>query len=88
MPDYVLNKLSLVVSRCIPHKIALTVPDLGSRDRDVVLVRRKACWGNPKGGREFGMGGTREDLRRVRSVYEQPGTKVDRVASRQRRVSK
>jgi hypothetical protein len=32
------------------------VPDLGSRDRDVVLVRRVACWGNPKGGREFGMG--------------------------------
>ncbi len=32
------------------------VPDLGSRDRDVVLVRRGAWWGNPKGGREFGMG--------------------------------
>jgi hypothetical protein len=65
-----------------------TVPDLGSRDRDVVLVRRVACRGNPKGGREFGMGGTGEDLGRGRSVYEQPGTKVDRVASRQRRVSK
>jgi hypothetical protein len=32
------------------------VPDLGSRDRDVVLIRRMACWGNPRRGREFGMG--------------------------------
>ncbi len=32
------------------------VPDPGSRDRDVVLVKRGACWGNPKGGREFGLG--------------------------------
>ncbi len=34
----------------------LIVPDLGSRDRNVVLVRRGACWGNPRGGWEFGMG--------------------------------
>ncbi len=33
-----------------------TVPDLGSRDRDVVLVKRRACWGNPEGGWEFGLG--------------------------------
>ncbi len=42
------------------------VPDLGSRDRDVVLVRRMACWGNPGGpgiwnreglGRVWGGGG-------------------------------
>jgi hypothetical protein len=26
------------------------VQGLGSQDRDVVLVRRVACWGNPKGG--------------------------------------
>ncbi len=36
--------------------LSCIVPDLGSRDRDVVLVRRGACLGNPKGGREFGMG--------------------------------
>jgi hypothetical protein len=35
--------------------IVVVVPDLGSRDCDVVLVRRMACWGNP-GGWEFGMG--------------------------------
>jgi hypothetical protein len=48
-----------------------------SRDCDVVLVRRPidpGCW-------EFGMG-------MGRSVYEQPGAKVDGIASRQRRVSK
>jgi hypothetical protein len=27
----------------------MSVPDHGSRDRDVVLVRRIACWGNPGG---------------------------------------
>ncbi len=66
----------------------LAVSDHGSRDRDVVLVKRGACWGNPRGGRELGREGTGEDLGRGRSVYEQPGTQVDRVASRQRRVSK
>jgi hypothetical protein len=34
------------------------------------------------------LGGTGEDLGRGRSVHEQPGTKVDRIASCQRRVSK
>ncbi len=52
------NKINRVVKKYFfaisPMNIA--VPDLGSRDRDVVLVRRGACWGNPKGGREFGMG--------------------------------
>jgi hypothetical protein len=64
------------------------VPDLGSRDRDVVLVRRGACWGNPKGGWEFGMGRDWGGSGRGRSVYGQPGAKVHRIASRQRRVSK
>jgi hypothetical protein len=66
----------------------VSVPDLGSRDRDVVLVRGWACWGNPKEVGNLEWGGTGEDLGRGRSVYEQPGTKVDRIASRQRRVSK
>jgi hypothetical protein len=59
-----------------------------SRDRDVVLVRRTSdlrC-------REFGMGrewgGNGEGMGRGRSVYEQPGAKVDGIASRQKRVSK
>jgi hypothetical protein len=50
---------------------ALLLGTMRSRDHDVVLVRRTidlGCW-------EFGMG-------RGRSVYEQPGTKVDGIASR------
>jgi hypothetical protein len=34
----------------------LLVPDHGSRDRDVVLVRCTIYLGKPRGGREFGMG--------------------------------
>ncbi len=59
-----------------------SVPDLGSWDRDAVLARRGACWENPKGGREFGMGRNWGGFGEGRSVYEQPGTKVDRIASR------
>jgi hypothetical protein len=36
----------------------------------------------------LGQGGDGGGMRKGRSVYEQPGTKVDRVASCQRRVSK
>jgi hypothetical protein len=32
------------------------VPDLGSRDRNVVFVRRTFSSGKPRGGREFGKG--------------------------------
>ncbi len=64
------------------------VLDPGSRDRDVVLVKRGLCWGNPRGVGNLEWGRDGEGKRKGRSVYEQPGTKVDRVASRQRRVSK
>jgi hypothetical protein len=36
--------------------MCLVVPDHGSRDRDVVLVRRTIGSGKPPGGREFKMG--------------------------------
>jgi hypothetical protein len=62
-----------------------SVPDHGSWDRDVVSVSEM---GKPKGGQEFGMGRGWGGMRKGRSVYEQPGTKVDRDASCQRRVSK
>jgi hypothetical protein len=65
-----------------------TVPDLGSRDRDVVLVRRGACWGNPKGVGNLEWGGNGEGLRKGRSVHEQPGAKVDGIATHKERVSK
>jgi hypothetical protein len=56
-----------------------------SRDRDVVLVRRaKLIWGNPGGsGNWNGEGRGRE-----RSVYEQPGAKVDGITPHKRRDSK
>jgi hypothetical protein len=66
----------------------IIVPDPGSWDRDVVLVQPGVCWGNPRGVGNLEWGGDGEGMRKGRSVYEQPGTKVDRVASRQRRVSK
>jgi hypothetical protein len=72
----------------VGHKMRiLNVPDPGSRDRDVVLVNRGVLLGKP-GGSGIWKGGDGEGMRKGRSVYEQHGTKVDRVASRQRRVSK
>jgi hypothetical protein len=55
------------------------VLDLVSQIRDVVLVRRTLAQENPRGsgfwnGEGMGMG---------RSVYEQPGTKVDGILSQQ-----
>ncbi len=65
--------------------VMLLVPDLGSRDRDVVLVRRMACWGNPKGGREFGMerdwGGFGEGEISSRATWGQGGQ--DRTTQRE-----
>jgi hypothetical protein len=61
------------------YKEVVRVPDLVSRIRDVVLIRRIFSQENRRGsgfwnGEGMGMG---------RSVYEQPGTKVDRILSRQ-----
>jgi hypothetical protein len=69
-------------------KFFVIVPNLGSQEHDFVLVRRGACWGNPRRVGNLEWGGNGEGLRKGRSVYEHPGTKVDRIASRQRRVSK
>ncbi len=66
----------------------LIVPDPGSWDQDVVLASA-GLLGKPKGGvGNLEQGGNGEGMRKGRSVYEQPGTKVDRVSLRQRRVSK
>jgi hypothetical protein len=56
-----------------------TVPDLVSRIRDVVLVRRIFSSGKPQGS-GFWNG---EGMEMGRSVYEQPGTKVDGILSHQ-----
>jgi hypothetical protein len=81
-------KAVLSFSGKVEFSLIVVVPDLGSRDRDVVLVRRTICTGKPRGVRNLEWGGNGEGMRRGRSVYEQPGTKVDRIVSRQRRVSK
>jgi hypothetical protein len=64
------------------------VPDHGSRDRDVVLVRRTISLGKPRGVGNLEWGEDGEGMGRGRSIYKQPGSKVDGIASRQRRVSK
>ncbi len=59
------------------------VPDLASRIRDVVLVRRIFSSGKPQGVGNLEWGGNGEGMERGRSVYKQPGTKVDGILSRQ-----
>jgi hypothetical protein len=61
----------------------ISVPDLGSRIRNVVLVKRMFSSGKPKGVGILEWGGNGERMEMGRSVYEQPGTKVDGILSRQ-----
>jgi hypothetical protein len=58
--------------------VVLGVPDHASQIRDV-LVRRIFSSGNPRGSGIW----NGEGMERGRSVYEQPGTKVDGILSRQ-----
>ncbi len=46
------------------------VPDLGSRDRDVVLVRRTISSGKPQGVGNLEQGGDGEGIGKGRSVYK------------------
>jgi hypothetical protein len=64
------------------------VPDHESQDRDVVLVRRTINLGKPQGVGKLERGRKGEGMGRGRSVYEQPGAKVDGIAPRKRRDSK
>jgi hypothetical protein len=64
-------------------RLIIIVPDLGSRIRDVVLVRHMFSSGKPQGVGILEWEGNREGMEMGRSVYEQPGTKVDRILSRQ-----
>ncbi len=52
------------------------VLDHGSRDRDVILVRRTIHLGRPRGVGNLEWGGNGKGLGRGRSVYEKPGAKV------------
>jgi hypothetical protein len=59
--------------------------DLVSQICDVVLVRRTFSSGKPQGVGILEWGGNGEGMEIGRSVYEQPGTKVDRILSQQGR---
>jgi hypothetical protein len=61
---------------------------LGSQDRDVVLVRRVASWGKPKGGSGIWNGEGLGRVRKGKSVHEQPGAKVDGIAPHKERDSR
>ncbi len=59
------------------------VLDLVSQLRDVVLVMCTFSSGKPQGVRILEWGVYREGMEMGRSVYEQPGTEVDRILSQQ-----
>ncbi len=63
-----------------------TVPDLVSQIRDVILVGAYLAQENPRGsgfGMGRGWGGDGKGVEMERSVYKQPGTKVDGILSHQ-----
>ncbi len=60
-----------------------SVLDSVSQSCDVVLVRRAISSGKPQGVRILEWGGNGEGMEMGRSVYKQPGTKVDRILSQQ-----
>ncbi len=64
------------------------VLDHESRDRDVFLVRPTINLGKPRGVGKLERRRNREGKGKGRSVYEQPGAKVDGIAPRKRRDSK
>ncbi len=64
-------------------KWVLLVLDLVSQFCDVVLVRRTFSSGKPQGVGILEWGGNGEGMETGRSVYEQPGTKVDGILSKQ-----
>ncbi len=59
-----------------------------SRDRDVILVGHTIDLGKPRGVGKLEWGGNGEGMGRGRTVYEQPGTRVDGIAPHKRRDSK
>ncbi len=59
-----------------------SVPDHESRDHDVVLVKRTISLGKPRGVGKLERGRNGEGMGKGRSVYEQPGAKVDGIAPR------
>jgi hypothetical protein len=60
-----------------------TVLESVSQSCDVVLVRRAFSSGKPQGVGILEWGGNGEGMGMGRSVYKQPGTKVDGILSQQ-----
>jgi hypothetical protein len=60
-----------------------SVLDLVSQICNVVLVRGTFGSGKPQGDGILGWGGNGEGMEVGRSVYKQPGTKVDGILSQQ-----
>ncbi len=52
---------------------SVTVPDPGSRDRDVVLVKRGVWWGNPRGVGNLECGGDGNGEVSLRATWDQGG---------------
>ncbi len=61
----------------------MSVLDLVSQFCDVVLVRRTFSSGKPQGVGIWEWGGDGEGMEMGKSVYEQPGTKVDGILLQQ-----
>jgi hypothetical protein len=81
---------SEIVHNCIVHLITdssfITVLDLVSQVRDVILMNVYLDLGNPGRSGFWSEGCMGKGMETGRSVYEQPGNKVDRILSRARRV--
>ncbi len=84
MPLLILSSTRFSAAVCSQINPTRTVLDLGSRDHDVLLVRRMACWGNPGGpgisSRE-GLGRIVEGEVSLRATWGQGGQ--DRTTQRE-----
>jgi hypothetical protein len=63
--------------------MVFSVLDSVNQSCDVVLVRRTFSSGKPQEAGILEWGGNGEGMEMGRSVYEQPGTKVDGILSQQ-----
>jgi hypothetical protein len=52
---------------------SVSVPDPGSRDRDVVLFERGVCWGNLRGVRNLEWEGDEKGQLSLRATWDQGG---------------
>ncbi len=82
------HKANTIGIKIVWHRWSLLFRTMWSWDCDVVLVRRTTDLGKPWGVGKLEWGGDGEGMGRGRSVYEQPGTRVDGIAPHKMRDSK